>query len=1167
MKPIFITLFLIIPFLFIAQVNQIPHTIKENQPKWVQMMYAENPNLFELRDEYDAYYKTHPFIKNYDTQFFKRLLKENWIYVDNNGFIQRPPYDPFLEKKYLNQKEQNELSKSANSQWQELGPWQYDHEQAMDFQVQSPGSAHVYTCDQSLTNDQLVYAGTASAGLWKSTNKGLSWSLVTKNLLVNSVYSVAIDPIDNNIVYFGEENGTIWKTIDGGVNWSKTGSNSFQSTAKWIRDLKIIAPNTLLAATDAGLFRSTDAGANWTSVRLGDHMEIEINPADDQMIYTVKRTSNKTEFYKSTDAGLTWVLKPTGWPSPPANDEQLRTEIGVSAANPNIVYAWASGIEGVNEGFYGFYKSIDAGESFTFECCGGSPGGTATVDDPNMMGWSEDGTENGGQIYYDLAFGASPLDESRIYGAGINVWRSDNGGTDWELNAHWVTWVGEHTPYRYSHADVHDVKFFQHGSTTDMWVCSDGGIFYSSDQGDNIAPRMHGIHGTDFWGFQAGFKDGDVMVGGTYHNGTLIKYKDIYHGGLNTPNANGWLAELGGDNYRGFVNYGDSKIGYHDNGAFQFSPVRTTRISSKAFDDNNNANTSYSTGEYGNFGFSPNNYNTFYSPVGTKLMYTTNGGVSFEEIYDFGGSKIIQIKVSWSNPDYIYVTHKPSSGVTKIMKSIDKGTTWIDVTPSGTVTNNNQNRSKYIEVDEKDPNKLWCILIGGQTGNKVFKSIDGGINWTNITTPTLNNENVVSIFHHYGSDDGIYIGTTRAVYYKNNSMSDWALFNNELPASTYCSFLEPFYAGGKVRTATQRSVFECDLYENVPPVAMISANKNDLNIGSDCLADTIQFVDHSTVRTLTGTWLWTFEGGTPATSTLENPKVIYAVPGIYDVKLIVTDEFGSDSITLVDFVTVTNQLSNQTILETFDGDAFPPEGWKLYDNTGSSWEQDWPEGNDTNRCASFPNYWENATNEQHYLILPAMSFEYAVEPSISFDYSYSTNGGAYEDSLELIYRTGDNSNWQRIWVKGGDELDVAETAVWFWYDTDPVLAWERETVDLSFLNGTKCLELAFSNIGVNGNHIWIDSVNIQGDFTVPVTPEDPYSFTGISVFPNPSTGLYTVKTSKQDEEVTWHINNAWGELIAQDVSATIDISTVSAGIYFLTVTSSDTTKMVKLIKK
>ncbi len=1148
-----------------SQINQTAYTFKNGKPDWVQLMYSENPNIFKLRDKYTEYYKTHPFVKNYDTQFYKRILKENWIYVNSDGYIERPTIDLVQESNYLTLKTANEMTKSSSSIWQEIGPWEYDSEQAMSFQIQSPGSAHVYTVDQSLIDDQLVYCGTATAGVWKSTNKGVSWQLVTKNILVNGVYSIEIDPIDNNIVYFGEENGTIWKTIDAGVTWNKTGSLSFQNSAKWIREIKTIGSNILLAATNDGLFRTTDAGVNWTSVHSGEHMEIEINPSDISILYTVKLSGNKTEFYKSIDNGLTWVLKTTGWPNPVSTDEQKRTEISVSLANPNLVYVWAAGAVGANDGFYAYYKSIDAGETF-FLVKDGATGGVATVDNPNMLCWAEDGVDNGGQYYYDLAVATSPTDENRVYGTGINVWRSDNGGVNWALNAHWVTWVGTHTPYRYSHADVHDIKFFKHGSNVDMWVCSDGGIFYSSDEGDTIVPRMHGIHGTDFWGYQAGFKNGDIMVGGTYHNGTLIKYKDIYHGGLNNPNSDGWLAEAGGDNLRGFVNFGNNDVGYDDNGAFQFSSVRSERRTSKAFDNNNNCNTSYITGEYGNFGFSPNNYNEFYSPVGSKLMKTENGGISFSEIHDFSGQNVIQVKVAWSNPNYIYVTHKPTSGTTKIMKSIDKGHTWVDVTPSASSTNNNQNRSKYIEVDEKDPSKIWCILIGGQVGNKVFKSIDAGVSWTNITGTLIANENVVSLFHHYGTDDGMYIGTSKAVYYRNNAMPDWVLFNNNLPASTFCSFLEPFYAGGKLRTATQRSVFECDFYENAPPVAMISADKVSLNMTSNCIADTVQFVDHSTVRSASATWTWTFEGGFPATSTLENPKVIYATSGIYDVKLIVTDAFGSDSITISNFITVTSSYGNPTISEGFDGSAFPPTDWKLYDSQGSSWDLDWAEGDNTQKCATFPNYWVDATGEKHYLILPAYNFMYSQNPAINFDVCYSDNGGGFVDSLELLYRTGSNPSWQRIWVKGGADLNVIGTSTWFWYDVVTTINWRTETVDLSFLIDEECVEIAFSNIGLNGNHIWLDNVNLSGHFSLVSLPNENKTL-GISVFPNPSYGKFEIKTSDPLATFNYEILNSVGQLLQTSSENIIDLSNEKAGIYIVKIFSDNSVKTVKLIKE
>ena len=121
-----------------------------------------------------------------------------------------------------------------------------------------------------------------------------------------------------------------------------------------------------------------------------------------------------------------------------AGDEQKRTEIGVSAIDPSRVYVWTAGEVGPNGGFYGFYTSSDAGESFTFECCAGSPGGTPSETDPNMLGWAELGDEEGGQYYYDLAFGASPTTSGRVFGAGINVWRSEDAGADWEINAHLI---------------------------------------------------------------------------------------------------------------------------------------------------------------------------------------------------------------------------------------------------------------------------------------------------------------------------------------------------------------------------------------------------------------------------------------------------------------------------------------------------------------------------------------------------------------------------------------------------------------------------------------------------------------------------------------------------------------------------------------------------------
>lgn len=1157
MKTFFTSVLVLLSFFGWTQDFQETYKITDDSPEWIKYMYGDNVNLFVLREQFEDYYEVNPFEKNQHTQYFKRLMKEYWTDVDSEGFITERLNNPAPAQ-----------AKSPTSPWQEVGPWDYDHEQAMEFSVQSPGSAHVYTVEQSPVNSDLIYAGTATAGLWKSTDKGLNWTLVTRDLDVNSVYSIALDPASANTVYFGESNGKLWKSVDGGSNWAMTGDANFQSMNMRVRDLKFIGANTLLAATSEGLYRSTDGGANWTEVHAGEHMEIEIKPNDPTVLYTVKLDGAKTEFYKSEDTGLTWTLKPNGWPSPASGDEQKRCEISVSAADPNIVYVLASGDVGPDGGLYGIYKSTDAGESFSFECCDGGPGGAPTVTNPNILGWSEDGTGDGGQYYYDLALGASPTDADRLFGAGINVWRSLNGGADWTINGHWVTWVqGGGLKHRYSHADVHDIKFFDNGGSIDMWVASDGGLFYSASQGDTLEPRMHGIHGTDFWGFGAGFKDGYVMVGGTYHNGTLIRYKDIYKGGLANPNEGGWLAERGGDNYRGFVNYGDNKIGYDDGGAFEFSEIREIRKTDRSFQSDKKCNTSYVAGEYGNYGFESTCYNTFYSPVGSELYKTTNGGISFDLVHDFGGDKVIQVKVAWNDPSKIYVTHKVGSGNYQVRKSSDGGATWQICTPPNSVTNNNSNRAKYIEVDDENPDKLWCILMGGQNGYKVFQSVNGGSNWTNITSNALTGENVRSISHHYGTDDGLYVGTTKRMYYRNASMSDWALFNNELPASVNCQFLQPYYGEGKIRMAGQRGVYECEFYEeDAPPVAMFAADRVSLNLASDCIADTIQFVDHSTVRHASATWEWHFEGGTPSTSTLENPQVVYTSPGTYDVLLIASDAFGVDTIEILDFMEITESYNYQTIAEDFNGSEFPPAGWKLIDSEGSSWEHDWPLDDVNNKVAGYPNYWVDATGEQHLLVMPAFDFTNLINMDMTWDYTYNDNNG-YVDSLAVVYRTGSNPNWQTIWIRGGTDLEVFGTQTWFWDASAPTINWGPGYLNLDFLAGESCVEIAFDNRGYYGNHIWIDNVNLLGTYDNSGLDELEVN---LNVYPNPSKGSFKVLSS--EAVVAYSVVDLTGRKVvgSEDVNTkhfTIDLSNETSGMYVLEITTNSGRNITRLIKE
>ena len=140
-------------------------------------------------------------------------------------------------------------------------------------------------------------------------------------------------------------------------------------------------------------------------------------------------------------------------------------------------------------------------------------------------------------------------------------------------------------------------------------------------------------------------------------------------------------------------------------------------------------------------------------------------------------------------------------------------------------------------------------------------------------------------------------------------MSDWELFNNNLPASTFSTRLVPNYREGRLYNGTNRSVYAVEFYEPSQPQAQISVSKES----SFCTRDTLYFFDYSAHSDIDATWSWSFPGGVPSSSTERDPKVVYPVPGTYSVTLTVTDQYGSDTQTKTDFITVTGECDPETV--------------------------------------------------------------------------------------------------------------------------------------------------------------------------------------------------------------------------------------------------------------
>jgi PKD repeat protein len=269
----------------------------------------------------------------------------------------------------------------------------------------------------------------------------------------------------------------------------------------------------------------------------------------------------------------------------------------------------------------------------------------------------------------------------------------------------------------------------------------------------------------------------------------------------------------------------------------------------------------------------------------------------------------------FTDPNVMYAATFPGWWDAKhLYRTTDGGENWTEITPPEAMLNGSLWVPFDIAVSALDPDVLWIVrtsMYGGTNlnGSVVFYSDDGGVTWTNYTSNLPTSEACTSISHHWGSDGGVYIGTRRAVYYRNNTMSEWQLYSTGLPATTVSVRLIPYYGKQTLRNGTNRSVWERDFYENAGPIAQASVS----GAVKRCLADTVQYFDHSVISDQNAIWTWAFPGGIPANSTERDPKVLYSEPGIYDITLEVSDDFGTDIRTFSAIIKMVDECGLDTV--------------------------------------------------------------------------------------------------------------------------------------------------------------------------------------------------------------------------------------------------------------
>lgn len=372
-----------------------------------------------------------------------------------------------------------------------------------------------------------MLVGSVSGGMFISYNGGGTWTPHTQfqNLdSSSSIISCIHQDTVNGHIYVGTGNSFdgnltdwagygIYVSTDNGITFqhlSSTTPNNRLTTGGdpwlYVNRIRTDGEGNVYAATGRGLKRSIDFGETWEDV-------IFIGGQGSNSIFADVAASKSGQVVASTKSGAIYISE-DGTPESFVQVSQSgmptsglgRTVLAVSAQDEDHMYVM---MIASNSCLNSIWESTNGGDFWTKIL--------VPHDDFNPM-------FNGDycQGIYDAAFGVSPINDELLFIGGITMWRFDGNLT--RVASEFGSPPFQDVLPNYVHADKHYV-YFSPNNPGRVYVTSDGGVAMSENDGQTWQGLNKGYHSIQPYGIAHG-NEGDIVLGGTQDNGTLIVLGD-----------------------------------------------------------------------------------------------------------------------------------------------------------------------------------------------------------------------------------------------------------------------------------------------------------------------------------------------------------------------------------------------------------------------------------------------------------------------------------------------------------------------------------------------------------------------------------------------------------------------------------------------------------------
>ena len=667
-------------------------------------------------------------------------------------------------------------------------------------------------------DSKIVYAGAATGGVFKSTDRGVSWQPIFDEQAVLPIGDIAVDPNNPNNLYVGtgEANGGhnnfsgagVFKSTDAGATWKHLGLEATTTIGRIVID-PANANRVYVAATgsyfgngaERGIYRSTNAGQSWERVLFVNDstgaIDLVIDPKNPTTLFAamwqrVRRpnraqlTGEASGIYRSTNGGTTWQRLGTaqGLPGPSASIGRIG--LAICGTKPENLYALYT----INSNYGGLYRSQNGGTSWTKTDLNNSL-------DSGFAGFS----------WYFGNVRVNPNDPEQVFVLDTALMGSFDGGRTWPI------FYGYGGGPANLHVDHHALSF-DPADPRYLLSGNDGGINISRDAGYGWE-KVAALPVTQFYQIAIDPSRPERLYGGTQDNGTVRTAS----GQLNT-----WDAIYGGDGFYVIVDPTNSNIIYAESQNGGLGKSTNGGVSFRG------ATTGISGAEPKNWStpvvMDPNNHNVLY--YGTNRVYrTVDGASSWRAISPpltnpnspaLLGT-VTTIAVAPNNSAVIYAGTDDSN----VWVTADTGKTWKKISaplPVRWVTR--------VAVDPTNANIAYVTFSGLKWNSPqphVFRTANMGTSWQDISA-NLPDAPVNTIVVDPKFPNFLYVGADIGAFYSSNAGQSWALLGEGLPLVSVYDFA--FHAPRRLLVAGThgRSMYTLELASLTNVDGTITQNNN-----------------------------------------------------------------------------------------------------------------------------------------------------------------------------------------------------------------------------------------------------------------------------------------------------------------------------------------------------